>query len=86
VQHENGKNDRKNTGKAMKYQFKLFASNAIFVCRYSGLAVIYSVLKTMQLLQLLNEVFLFMHGKEKQMKSISGALNKHWCSTMDRYT
>jgi hypothetical protein len=55
------------------------------MCRCSGLAVIYLVLKTMQLLQLLNKVFLFMLGKEKQMKSTSGALNKHWCSTTDRY-
>jgi hypothetical protein len=26
-----------------------------------------------------------MLGKEKQMKSTSGALNKHWCSMTDRY-
>jgi hypothetical protein len=59
------------------YRQMLFVINVIFVCRCSGLAVIYSVHKTMQLLQLLSEVFLFMHGKEKQMKSISGASSRH---------
>jgi len=55
----------------------LFFINAIFMYRCNGLAVIYSVHKTMQQLQSLSEVFLFMHGKEKQMKSISGAFSRH---------
>jgi len=59
------------------YKQMLFVINAIFMCRYNGLAVIYSVHKTMQQLQSLSEVFLFMHGKEKQMKSIYGALSRH---------
>jgi hypothetical protein len=59
------------------YRQLLFVTNAILMCRCNGLAVTYSVPKTMQLLQLLSEVLLFMHGKEKQMKSISGALIRH---------
>jgi hypothetical protein len=59
------------------YGQMLFDISAIFMCRYNGLAVIYSVHKTMQLRQSLNEVLLFMHGKAKQMKSISGALSRH---------
>ena len=58
------------------YRQMLFVINAIFMCRCSGLAVIFSVHKTMQQLQLLSGVLLFMHGKEKQMKSISGALSR----------
>lgn len=58
------------------YKKMLFVINTIFMCRCNGLAVIYSVHKTMQQLQSLSEVFLFMHGKEKQMKSISGALSR----------
>lgn len=59
------------------YKQMLFVINAIFMCRCNGLAVIYSVHKIMQQLQWLSKVFLFMHGKEKQMKSISGALSRH---------
>jgi hypothetical protein len=55
----------------------LFVVNAVFMCRCNGLAVIYSVHKTMQQLQLLRAVCPGMHGKEKRMKSISGALSRH---------
>lgn len=54
----------------------LFIKIVIFMFRCSGLAVIYSVHKIMQLLRLLNEVLQFMHGKEKQMKSTSGVLSR----------
>lgn len=54
----------------------LFIKIVLFMFRCSGLAVIYSVHKIMPLLQLLNEVFQFMHGKEKQMKSTSGVLSR----------
>lgn len=55
----------------------LFIKIVIFMLRCSGLAVISSVHKIMQLLRLLNKVFQFMHGKEKQMKSTSGVLSRH---------
>jgi len=43
---------------------------------FAGLGVIFSQRKIMQLLQLLQLEYLFLHGRDKQMRSLIGALSK----------